>query len=361
MLQVLAMLDISISLDKTANPVDRISECYPVGATCANIQLTSSPNKSDRVAISRPEGTPSLERYTSCVERSSCRRATASSGPSRQPNSPRRGDYDDLKDTVRLLCAQVSTICTAINSLQSARNQSSSRRRSTSRERPSTTLCCYHRILGLKARKRISPRTYLQPVTATAAAGQSRPGRLFYISDKSSGLPFLVDSGAKISSIPPPRCPHLKPSQVSLQAANSTTTNTYGQRSLTLDIGLRRRFQWVFAQADVKSPIIGTDFLTHFDLAVDLKHRKLVDTTTTLFTVGITALEPSVSIQFIVPSSPFADILKDDLSLTKPSQFTGEGQHVDKHHIITTGQSVHTHPRRLHPEKLGKRGTNMSI
>nr|VZI21857.1 unnamed protein product [Spirometra erinaceieuropaei] len=91
-----------------------------------------------------------------------------------------------------------------------------------------------------------------------------------------------------------------------------------GQRSLTLDIGLRRRFQWVFVKADVKSPIIGADSLTHFGLAVDLKHRKLIDTTTTLFTVGTAASDPSVSIQLTVPSSPFADILKDYLSLTKP-------------------------------------------
>ncbi|BHF83231.1 hypothetical protein SprV_0802637300 [Sparganum proliferum] len=155
-----------------------------------------------------------------------------------------------------------------------------------------------------------------QPVTATATAGQSRPSRLFYINDKSSGLRFLVDTGAEISVIPPPRRHHLKPSQFSLQAANCTTINTYGQRSLTLDIGLRRRFQWVFVQAHVKSPIIGADFLTHFGLAVDLKHRKLIDTTTTLFTIGIAASELSVSIQLTVTSSSFADILKDYTSPT---------------------------------------------
>nr|VZI15080.1 unnamed protein product [Spirometra erinaceieuropaei] len=191
-----------------------------------------------------------------------------------------------------------------------------------------------------------------QPVTATAAAGQSRPSRLFYISDKASSLRFLVDTGAEICVIPSPRRHHLKPSQFSLQTANSTTINTYGQRSLTLDIGPRRRFQWVFVQADVKSPIVGADFLTHFGLAVDLKPRKLIDTTTTLFTAGIAASEPSVSIQLTVPSSPFADILKDNSSLTKPNQFTGEVQHTVKHHIITTGQPVYAHPLRLHPEKL---------
>nr|VZI06106.1 unnamed protein product [Spirometra erinaceieuropaei] len=103
------------------------------------------------------------------------------------------------------------------------------------------------------------------------------------------------------------------------EAANSTTINTYGQQSLTLDIGLRGRLQWVFVQADVNSSITGADFLTHFGLAVDVKHCKLVDTTTTLFVVDIAASEPSVSIQLTVQRSPFADPLKDYLSLNKTS------------------------------------------
>ncbi|BHF67513.1 hypothetical protein SprV_0301054000 [Sparganum proliferum] len=334
MQQVLSMLDTSTSVDKVANHADRISECYPVGATCANIQPTSTPDRYDRVAISCPEGTQSPERDTSHVTRSACRcssrRATTPSATSRQPNSPHRGDYDDLKETILRTPLYNSLLV-------------SSRLRSESTQvHPSL-----HIHAGLTTGKR--PR---QPVTATATAGQSRPSRLFYISDKSSGLRFLVDTGAEISVIPPPRRHHLKPSQFSLQAANCTTINTYGQRSLTLDIGLRRRFQWVFVQADVKSPIIGADFLTHFGLAVDLKHRKLSDTTTTLFTVGIAVSEPSVSIQLTLPSSPFADTLKDYPSLTKPCQFTEEVQHTVKHHIITTGQPVYAHPRRLHPEKL---------
>ncbi|BHF74544.1 hypothetical protein SprV_0501763000 [Sparganum proliferum] len=334
MQQVLSMLDTSISLNKVANHADRISECYPVGATCANIQLTSTPDRSDRVAISCAEGAHSPERDTSHVARSACRcssrRATTPSGPSRQPNSPHRGDYDDLKETISRTPLYNSVLV-------------SSRLRSESTQvHPSL-----HIHAGLTTGKR--PR---QPVTATATAGRSRPSRLFFISDKSSGLRFLVDTGAEISVIPPPRRHHLKPSQFSLQAANCTTINTYGQRSLTLDIGLRRRLQWVFVQADVKSPIIGADFLTHFGLAVDLKHRKLIDTTTTLFTIGIAASEPSVSIQLTVPSSPFADILKDYTSLTKPCRFTEEVQHTVKYHIITTGQPVYAHPRRLHPEKL---------
>ncbi|BHF65008.1 hypothetical protein SprV_0200801700 [Sparganum proliferum] len=162
-----------------------------------------------------------------------------------------------------------------------------------------------------------------QPVTATAAAGQSRPSRLIYINDKSSGLRFLVDTGAEVSVIPPPRRHHLKPSQFSLQTANSTTINTYGQRSLTFDIGLRRRFQLVFVQADVKSPITGADFLTHFGLAVDLKHRKLFDTATTLFTlrrfIGLLNYYRRFILHCAATLAPITDLLK---SKAKPIELS---------------------------------------
>ncbi|BHF69238.1 hypothetical protein SprV_0301228100 [Sparganum proliferum] len=78
-----------------------------------------------------------------------------------------------------------------------------------------------------------------QTVTATAASGQSRPSRLFYISDKSNGLRFLVDTGAQISVIPPSGRHHLKTSQFSLQAANSTssTLTANGRSHLTPAFG----------------------------------------------------------------------------------------------------------------------------
>nr|VZI19045.1 unnamed protein product [Spirometra erinaceieuropaei] len=175
-----------------------------------------------------------------------------------------------------------------------------------------------------------------QPVMATTAAGPSRPSRLFYINDKLSGLRFLVDTGAEVSVLPPLRRHRLKPSQFSLQAANSTTISTYGQRSLTLDLGLRRRFQWVFIEADVKSPIIGADFFVIFRL-----NSRCTSSS-----------ERSVGIHVTIPSTPFADILKDYPSITKPCHFTETVQHGVKHHIITAGQPVHARPRRLHPDKL---------
>nr|VZI38454.1 unnamed protein product [Spirometra erinaceieuropaei] len=277
MQQVLAMLDSNTSLEKLATHADRIKECYPTGASCSTIQQPPpSKGKPHQGIDSDSEGPPLPAHDTPYSEKASCscttRRAPTSAGPPRTPTAAYRTDYDDLRETVRLLCTQVSNMCSALNSLQAARRQPCSHRRSKSRERRSQPLF-----------KR--PR---QPVMATTAAGPSRPSRLFYIDDKSSGLRFLVDTGAEVSVIPPLRRHRLKPSQFSLQAANSTTISTYGQRSLTLDLGLRRRFQWVFIEADVKSPIIGADFLSSFGLTVDVRHRRLSDTTTQLFTIVYT-------------------------------------------------------------------------
>ena len=86
--------------------------------------------------------------------------------------------------------------------------------------------------------------------------------RLFYLTDCSSGLRFLVDTGAEVSVIPPSRIDRKhQQSNLSLQAINNTSIPTFGNHSLTLDLGPRRSFCWVFIIAEVKNPILGADFL----------------------------------------------------------------------------------------------------
>ncbi|BHF62840.1 hypothetical protein SprV_0200582600 [Sparganum proliferum] len=272
MQQVLAMSDSNIPLEKLATHADRIKECYPIGASCSNIrQPPPSKGKPHQGIDFDLEGPALSEHDTPYTEKAPCccttRRASTSAGPPRTPTDAYRTDYDDLRDTVCLLCTQVSNMCSALNSLQSARKQPYSHRRSKSLKRPR------------------------QPIMATTAAGPSRPSRLFYINDKSNDLHFLVDTGAEVSVIPPLRRHRLKPSQFSLQAANSTTVSTYGQWSLTLDLGLRRRFQWV---------VIEADFLSYFGLTVDVRHRRLTDTTTQLFTIDEVA-EKDTSVNILPP------------------------------------------------------------
>ena len=112
-------------------------------------------------------------------------------------------------------------------------------------------------------------------LAATSVSGL-QPSRLFYILDKTTGTRFLVDTGAEVSVLPPSESERRRQSadNFTLQAVNNTS---YGTRSLTLDLGLRRTFRWVFVVANVKHPILGADFLCHFGLLVDMQNHHLAD------------------------------------------------------------------------------------
>ncbi|GFX25654.1 retrovirus-related Pol polyprotein from transposon 17.6 [Trichonephila clavipes] len=134
--------------------------------------------------------------------------------------------------------------------------------------------------------------------------------RLFLL-DHKSGQKFLIDSGSEICVIPPSPTMNKSPqSNFSLFAANNTKIPAYGMVRKELNLGLRRPFIWTFIIADVSSPIIGADFLKHFNLLIDLK--------------------------------------KKDLS--NPSLISKSASHGTVHHIITTGPPVTARPRRLHPK-----------
>ncbi|GFX31192.1 retrovirus-related Pol polyprotein from transposon 297 [Trichonephila clavipes] len=98
--------------------------------------------------------------------------------------------------------------------------------------------------------------------------------RLFLL-DRKSGQKFLIDSGSEICVIPPSPTMNKSPqSNFSLFAANNTKIPAYGMVRKELNLGLRRPFIWTFIIADVSSPIIGADFLKHFNLLVDLKKKR---------------------------------------------------------------------------------------
>ena len=124
-----------------------------------------------------------------------------------------------------------------------------------------------------------------QQVTATNSAGQNHHYRLFYVLDHRNKLKFLVHTGAAISLIPHSTEPSSKPTLFRLQVANgSTIGSTYGSKSLTLNIDMRRDYTWSFIQANVKTPILGADFLANYDLAV---YMNMSDNTTNISVTGI--------------------------------------------------------------------------
>ena len=99
-------------------------------------------------------------------------------------------------------------------------------------------------------------------LTAAQVPGHSSFSRLFFVTDCTTGVRFLIDTGAEVSVIPPiPNDRAKQQSGVILRAANDSLIHTFGTRSHTLDLGLHQKFQWVFIVAGVKRPILGVDFI----------------------------------------------------------------------------------------------------
>ncbi len=188
-----------------------------------------------------------------------------------------------------------------------------------------------------------------------ASDGGPNPSRLFYIHDRLSGLRFLVDTGAQVSIIPPSPSERNRSQEHSyLQAVNGTNIATYGIRSLTLDLGLRRSFRWTFIIANVKQPILGADFLQNFGLLVDIRHHRLSDSLTRLKVQGVLSDFPSLGISCRLKDShdPYLSLLAEFPAVTQPTSNNQPVKHTVTHHIHTSGQPVAARTRRLAPEKL---------
>lgn len=101
---------------------------------------------------------------------------------------------------------------------------------------------------------------------------------LLYIIDCKSGLCFLVDTGAEVSIIPSSVADHNHhKNNLNIQAINNTLIVTWGNRWLTLNIGLCHAFQLIFIIADNKNPTIGATFLYHYSILVDVAYNYFAD------------------------------------------------------------------------------------
>jgi hypothetical protein len=135
--------------------------------------------------------------------------------------------------------------------------------------------------------------------------------------------------------------------------ANGSVVHTYGWHTISLHLGLRRDFTWRFHVADVTKPIIGVDFLSHFNLLVDTRNQRLVDGITSLTTVASVYKRPSQSVKAMSSDANVYPLLAEYPELTRPSGVQRDIKHSTVHHIRTTpGPPVNSRPRRLDPERL---------
>ncbi|BHF67818.1 hypothetical protein SprV_0301084700 [Sparganum proliferum] len=226
--------------------------------------------------------------------------------------------------------------------------------------------CWYHTTFGVKARRCISPCSFTSKqsrrvkqvnpkVCAANPPDGCNTGRTFYVRDTRSGRRFLVDTGAQLSVIPPTpadrRCPN---PGLFLQAVNTSPITTFGTCSLSLDIGLRRLFPWIFVVADIPCAILGADFLATFDLLVDCRQSRLHDKTTNLTVRGTSSSDVSRQLAVLDPEAenPFRQLLAKYPGLTRPNFNVSIPPHDVVHHIRTTGPPVFSRPRRLAPTRL---------
>lgn len=162
-----------------------------------------------------------------------------------------------------------------------------------------------------------------------------------------------MDTGADISVVPPlPSESKRPPGKFKLFAANGSTINTFGERLITLDLGLRRKFQWPFVICSVTNPIIGADFLQQFSLLVDIKRKRLLDSITNLTSIGHVVSGKPLGLKLVSGDSPFHQLLKQFPAITRPVAVLKAPKHDVVHHIETTGPPIFAKARRLPPDKL---------
>lgn len=193
------------------------------------------------------------------------------------------------------------------------------------------------------------------PSLSAVHGGQPVLHHRLIVFDKNSNLKFLVDTGAEVSVIPPDRQQQKYPNNnIFLFAANKSPIKTYGEKYLTLNIGLRRNLKWNFIIAEVSRPILGADFLTHHNLIISMKQRKLFDGSTNIATkCNIATIEsPILGLSTIDNNDKFHQLLKSFPQITQPQRKLPAATHNIEHHIVTSGQPVFAKPRRLAPSML---------
>lgn len=170
--------------------------------------------------------------------------------------------------------------------------------------------------------------------------------------DRHSKESFLVDTGADISVLAVRNKQFQTPStDCSLFAANNTQIRTYGEKTVQVDLGLRRVFKWTFIIADVKQSILGADFLRHYKLLVDLNNRRLMDNTTKLAVNALAVTTSQPSIYLVEINHEYHDILQQFPDVLRPMSLKSPAKHNVLHHIETTGAPLYTRPRPLPPDK----------
>ena len=114
---------------------------------------------------------------------------------------------------------------------------------------------------------------YRQEDVRTLPAGPSTSSPLIYLQDSLSSRRFLIDSGASVSVFPDPGSSG-EDSGVKLLTADGSSLSCSGSRVIPLGFG-NHRFECPFQLAPVAVPILGADFLKHYNLLLDVSNQRV--------------------------------------------------------------------------------------
>ena len=138
-----------------------------------------------------------------------------------------------------------------------------------------------------------------------------------------------------------------------LVAANNTMITTYGTCKRIVCVGLKREYSWIFIVADIKQPILGADFLIHYNLLVDLQGRSLRDMRTGLgIQATLSSIKPLSLNHIDSICNEYTELLNQFPELTRPTAKGETVKHGITHKIVTKGHPVFARPRRLASDKL---------
>ncbi|KAF7288064.1 hypothetical protein GWI33_000118 [Rhynchophorus ferrugineus] len=199
-------------------------------------------------------------------------------------------------------------------------------------------ICWYHKSYQQKARKCVPSCTYSRKLKGTSVNAAYRipntPRRLNII-DRKQNITFLVNTEAELTIVPRNKYIGAYNSNFNLFSAKGSKIATYGTIKLSLKFGLERTFDWVFVIADVMDPILGADFLSHFEIQVDIRYQNLIDPSNQTFT-RCNRTATKIIVKFPNVIRPLKDCINTDIM----------------HRIKTRAPTTHARTRRLAPYKL---------
>ena len=141
------------------------------------------------------------------------------------------------------------------------------------------TVCSLGKLVGRQVKNSIQPASFI-PIWISASVPAEQEvccSSLLFLRDILSDRDFLVDFGASVSVLPGPAS--TSTDEVRLLTADRTSLYCSGTRIIPLRFSCgsdSKVYSWNFHLAPVSVPLLGADFLQHFDLLVDVKGHQLV-------------------------------------------------------------------------------------